>query len=65
MIRLKVFQTRKLFAPWLSDTTKHLIKDRDMVQVQASSSRDQNDWENYKVLQSKATKTKKIQEQNE
>ena len=36
-----------------------------MAQVQASSSRDQNDWENYKVLQSKATKTKKIQEQNE
>ena len=53
---VKTFQTRTKFAPWLSDTTKQLMKDRDLAQIQASSSRNENDWKNYRVLRNKGTK---------
>ena len=58
---VRTFQTRTKFAPWLSDTTKQLMRERDLAQIQASCSRNENDWENYRVLRNKVTKILKTE----
>ena len=47
---IKTFQVRKKYAPWLSDTTKNMIKQRNEAQKAAAESKDLDDWRHYKNL---------------
>ena len=55
MAPIRTFQIRKKYVPWLSESTKELMKERDAAQATAASSRDQDDWRAYKHLRNTAT----------
>ena len=61
---VRTFQTRTNFAPWLSEETKHLMKDRDRAQLWASSTQNQTDWASYRVLRNKITKRLKSEKKD-
>ena len=58
---IKKFQTRKHYAPWLSRETKKLMKDRDMAQAWAVTTKIPEDWAIYKTLRNKVTKNLKVE----
>ena len=45
---LDTFQVRKKYAPWLSDETKEVLEQRNNAQKKASTTRDPDDWRQYK-----------------
>ena len=47
---IKTFQEQKKYVPWLSDTTKNMIKQRNEDQKAAAESKDLDDWCLYKNL---------------
>ena len=47
---IKTFQEQKKYVPWLSDTTKNMIKQRNEDQKAAAESNDLDDWRHYKNL---------------
>ena len=47
---IKTFQEQKKYVPWLSDTTKNMIKQRNEDQKAATESNDLDDWRHYKNL---------------
>ena len=55
MAPIRTFQIRKKYVPWLSESTKELMKERDAAQATAASSRNQDDWMAYKPLCNTAT----------
>ena len=55
MAPIRKIQVRKKYVPWLSATTKELLKERDTAQAKAASSRDQNYWRAYKHLRNTTT----------
>ena len=55
MAPIKTIQIRTNYAPWLSDSTKKLLNERNAAQKVASSSRDPDDWRYYKHLRNTAT----------
>ena len=50
MAPVKVIQVRSNYAPWLSDTTKKKIRERNEAQKKASETKLANDWDEYKKL---------------
>ena len=61
---VKVFQTRTNFAPWLSDETKNIMKERDRAQLWATSSKTKQDWATYRALRNTVTKRLKTEKNN-
>ena len=61
---VKTFQTRTNFAPWLSDETKQLMKERDRAQLWASSTHNQTDWASYRAFRNKVTKRLKSEKKD-
>ena len=50
MAPIQKIQCRRKYAPWISDTTKKKILERNMAQRKASESNLDNDWVLYKRL---------------
>ena len=61
---VKTIQTRTRYAPWLSKATKQLIEQRDQAQTNAASSRNQEDWEQFKRLRNQVTSRLRVEESN-
>ena len=55
MAPLKTIQVRNKYAPWLSQDTKQLMKERDRAQETAAKTRDIDDWRQYKSLRNRTT----------
>ena len=47
---MKTFQTRTKYAPWLSASTKQLMKERDQAQRRAAATKSDEDWKLSKNL---------------
>ena len=50
---IKVFQTRKNYAPWVSTETKSLIEERDKLKEESTQSDDPEVLKRYKILRNK------------
>ena len=55
MAPLKTIQVRSKYAPWLSQDTKNLMKERNAAQDTATKTRDLDDWRLYKSLRNMTT----------
>ena len=55
MAPIKTIQVRTKYAPWLSNSTKELLKERNSAQETASLTKDLDDWRLYKSLRNRAT----------
>ena len=64
---VKTFQVRNKYAPWLSDSTKQLIKERNQAQKLATETKDLDNWNHFKNLRNtarnKMKKEKKLWEE--
>ena len=64
---VKTFQVRNKYAPWLSESTKTLIKERNDAQKVAAESKHPEDWNKFKNLRntvkSKSRKEKQLWEE--
>ena len=58
---VKVFQTRTNFAPWLSEVTKNMMKERDQAQSMAVASQTRDDWDTYRSLRNAVTQRLKTE----
>ena len=56
MAPVKTFQMRSNYAPWLSQETKQLMRERDIAQHRASSSKLNCDWNYYKNLRNQVNR---------
>ena len=61
---VRAIQTRKKYAPWLSDSTKKLIADRNNAQKNACLSQHIEDWNKYKKLRNQLTNILKQEKSN-
>ena len=52
---VKTIQVRSHYAPWISDHTKLLMRQRDLAQQAAAVSQDDDQWREYKNLRNTAT----------
>ena len=59
MAPVKVIQVRSNYAPWLSDTTKKKIKERNEAQKKASETKLTKDWDKYKKLKNSINNSEK------
>ena len=57
MAPLRTIQVRTKYAPWLSDSTKQLLKIRDEAHKLASETKSLEDYRQYKALRNRATAT--------
>ena len=55
MAPIKVIQVRTNYAPWLSKSTKDLMKIRDLAQRKASESNDPDDWKQFRKYRNRVT----------
>ena len=55
MAPIKTIQVRSHYAPWLSQSTKEIMKERNEAQETAAKTRDLDDWRHYKSLRNRAT----------
>ena len=66
---IKTIQVRPNYAPWITDTVKEAMRQRDHDQIVASLSQCQDDWRKYKNTRNSATKViknaKKLWETNQ
>ena len=53
MAPIRVFQIRTNYAPWLSCTTKELMKKRDLAQKKAGETNSADDWNEFKGLRNR------------
>ena len=44
MAPIRIIQIREKYVPWLSESTKKSMQERDTAQATAALSRDQDDW---------------------
>ena len=58
---MKTFQTRTNFAPWLSNPTKQLMKDRDQAQRKAVATRSEQDWKVFRKLRNQVTSKLRVE----
>ena len=54
---IKTIQIRRKYAAWLSDSSKELLRLRNEAQVKATSTKDPDDWREFKHLRNRATAT--------
>ena len=64
MAPIRTIQIRAKYAPWLSDSTKKLLKERNDAQRTASASGDIDDWRYYKHLRNTATVRMRVEKKN-
>ena len=64
MAPIKTIQIRVKYAPWLSESTKKLLKERNAAQRTASASGDIDDWRYYKHLRNTATVRMRVEKKN-
>ena len=62
MAPMKCIQLRKHYNPWLSDTTKELMAERDKLHKVAILSKKDSDWANYKKKRNEVVKRQKVEE---
>ena len=53
MAPVKKYQVRPKYAPWLTNTTKDLMNERDLAQKRAAKSGDSDDWKEFKRLRNR------------
>ena len=61
MAPIKSFQVRKNYAPWISESAKVKIRERDLAQKNASLSHSLDDWLKYKALRNATNKQLKFE----
>ena len=61
---LKKFQNRKRYAPWISNSTKELMQERNSAQAWATATKQAEDWSQYKRLRNRVTKNLKVDKYN-
>ena len=59
MAPLKTIQIRTNYNPWISDSTKDLIKQRDALHQMAILSGQAEDWNNYKIIRNRVVSRQK------
>ena len=64
MAPIKTIQIRMKYAPWVSDATKSLLKERNDAQRVASASGDMDDWRHYKHLRNSVTAKMRVEKKN-
>ena len=52
---VKTIQINKKYAPWLTESTKHMMSIRDQAHQRWSETKSQNDWETYTKLRNSTT----------
>ena len=55
MAPIRTIQVRKNYAPWLTDTTKNMMKERNEAQRLAGLTKNQDDYRRYKALRNQTT----------
>ena len=55
MAPIRTIQVRSKYAPWLTDSTKQLLKDRNEAQKHANKTKNLEDYRQYKALRNQAT----------
>ena len=55
MAPVRTIQVRSKYVPWLSDSTKEVLKERNNAQATAAQSQNLDDWRLYKSLRNSAT----------
>ena len=61
MAPMRSFQVRTKYAPWMSQQTKDVIKERDQAQKKAAETKDPDDWRMYKHLRNKITNILRVE----
>ena len=61
MAPVKKFQVRSHYAPWLTNRTKALITERDLAQMRAAESGEENDWKMFKQLRNNINNRLKVE----
>ena len=61
---VKTFQTRTKYAPWLSDSTKQLIKERDQAQRRAVATSSEEDWRQFRQFRNQVTSKLRTEKSN-
>ena len=64
MAPVRKIQVRTRFAPWLSNETKKLMKERDYAQLRASESKENDDISDYKNLRNRVNNRLKKEKKN-
>ena len=64
MAPIRTIQVRKRFAPWLSQVTLDLMKERDQLQKLAAQTRNRDDWQKFKCTRNKVNNRLKYEERN-
>jgi hypothetical protein len=64
MAPMRTVQIRKKYAPWLSNTTLDLMKERDMLKKNASETLDMEDWKKFKHIRNQVNNRLKYEESN-
>ena len=60
---IKIIQVRSRYAPWLTDSTKDIMVERDRAQQLAKFGQDPDLWRSYRNLRNRATTCMKIDRQ--
>ena len=62
MAPMRTIQVRKKFAPWLSNATLDMMKQRDQLQKVAADTQHRDDWNKFKCLRNKINNRLKFEE---
>jgi hypothetical protein len=62
MAPIRTIQVRKKFAPWLSQATVDMMKERDQLQKEAAQSQNRELWKKFKCLRNKVNNWLKYEE---
>ena len=61
MAPVRVFQVRTHYAPWMSQSTKEQIVERDLAQKKAAETKSEDDWRIFKQLRNNINNTLKVE----
>ena len=64
MAPIRTIQIRKKFAPWLSQVTLNMMKERDQLQKIAAQSQSSEDWKKFKSLRNKVNNRLRSEERD-
>ena len=64
MAPMKTVQVRTNYAPWLSQATKDLMSERDILQSRAAQTKNSEDWKKFKVLRNRINSRLRSEERN-
>ena len=64
MAPVKKIQVRTKYAPWISDSTKKKINERNVAQQKASETGKQEDWANFKLIRNSVNSLLRKEKEN-